>query len=82
MEETEENNYQRQKEIMPNYLEYQELFERFTFLELQEAHEALDSRIKQEELFKRNSPSAIFFFDTDCKEKLLLFFEDLKNQTK
>ena len=64
---------------LPNYLEYAELFDEFTFKELKRAHRALYNSELQDELYKVESPLLVFLVDTHKQEQLLLFFDDRKN---
>ena len=63
---------------LPNYLEYCDLFEEWTYAQLEEAYLALTSSDKQEELFCIDSTLITFLIDTEKQEKLILYFEDKK----
>jgi hypothetical protein len=65
-------------DIMENYLEYHELFDRYTADELKLAWEAIHCSRIQEELYEDESPLLAFLIDIDLQEKLNLYFEDLE----
>jgi hypothetical protein len=65
-------------DIMENYLEYCELFDRFTFEELMFAWEAIHNHEIQEELYEQESPLLEFLIDSNLQEKLYLYHEDLE----
>jgi|GEM_PF-4239929 len=63
---------------MTNYTEYCDLFDTYTYSELQEAYAAIHSHELQEELYENESPLLAFLIDTDLQEQLNLYFEDLR----
>jgi len=69
-------------EKMPNYLEYHELFESYTYAELCLAYEAIHNSEIQDELYADESVLLAFLIDTDLQEKLNLYFEDIANDAE
>ena len=63
---------------MPHYLEYQTLFNDWTYPELRTAYRALVDDDLQDLLFQKESPLLAFLIDADLQEKLCLYFEDLR----
>lgn len=66
-------------ENYPNYCEYQELFDSYTYEELKLSYDALFDKDLSDSLYEAESPLIIFQIDTDLQEKLHLFFEDQRN---
>jgi hypothetical protein len=64
---------------LPNYLEYAELFDEFTFKELKQAYKSLSNSDLQDELYETESPLLVFLVDTKKQDQLVLFFDDRKN---
>jgi len=64
---------------LPNYLEYAELFDEYTFKELKRAYLAISNSDLQDELYETESPLLVFLVDSYKQEQLLLFFSDRKN---
>ena len=64
---------------LPNYLEYKELFDEYSFKELKMAYDALYNSELQEELYEAESPLLVFLIDTQKQDQLRLFFSDRKN---
>ncbi len=61
---------------MPNYLEYSELFDRYTREDLIKAWEALHNSDLETELSEEGSHLLVFFVDTGLQEMLSLYFQD------
>ncbi len=66
-----------QPQIMTNYCAYSDLFDNYTYSELQEAYKAIHSHELQEELYENESPLLAFLIDTDLQEQLNLYFDDV-----
>jgi hypothetical protein len=72
-------NIMKTYEMMPNYLEYYELFETYTYEELCLAYDAIHNSEIQDELYASESTLLAFLIDTELQEKLNLYFEDIEN---
>jgi len=65
----------------PNFLQYAELFEDFSYIELTIAMDAIHDHELADQLFEEESPLLVFLVDSEMQEKLFLFFEDEENAT-
>jgi hypothetical protein len=66
-------------ENYPNYCDYQDLFDEWTYPQLCEAWEAIHCSDKAEKLYEEESTLLVFLVDTQKQEQLFLFFEDKQN---
>jgi len=66
------------KPTMPNYLEYCDLLDNYSYPELLRAYNALSSSEKQDILYAEESALLIFLIDTKKQEQLYLYFEDMR----
>lgn len=64
--------------IMPNYLEYDFLFESYTVDDLELAWKALHDPELEQELYETNSMLLHFMVDTQLQEMLALYIEDAR----
>jgi hypothetical protein len=65
-------------DYMEHYMEYSDLFENYSAVDLQLAWDAIHCSKIQEELYETEDPLLAFLIDTDLQEKLHLYFEDLE----
>lgn len=66
-------------DTMPNYLEYDDLFEYYSAEDLDTAWEALHNHELEAELNDRGSYLLRFFVDTNLQEQLRLYQADMES---